>query len=68
MEHHHFDHCIMILNSEVSPTYLFWSCAMICLNQKGNQILNGLSPAKYTAVLKMLESAILSTDLAVCFK
>lgn len=35
---------------------------------KGNQILSGLSAKQYTEVIKMLESAILSTDLALYFK
>uniref|UniRef100_K1QIC6 Phosphodiesterase n=1 Tax=Magallana gigas TaxID=29159 RepID=K1QIC6_MAGGI len=50
MEHHHFDHCIMILNSE------------------GNNIFQSLSPAQYRNIIKMLEHAILSTDLALYFK
>ncbi|XP_025837140.1 dual 3',5'-cyclic-AMP and -GMP phosphodiesterase 11 isoform X2 [Agrilus planipennis] len=50
MEHHHFDQCIMILNSP------------------GNQFLSGLSPDEYTRVIKVLEDAILSTDLAVYFR
>lgn len=50
MEHHHFDHCIMILNSE------------------GNNIFQSLSPTQYRTVIKMLEHAILSTDLALYFK
>ncbi|XP_028660904.1 cGMP-specific 3',5'-cyclic phosphodiesterase isoform X1 [Erpetoichthys calabaricus] len=47
MEHHHFDQCLMILNSP------------------GNQILSGLSLEEYRTSLKMIERAILSTDLAV---
>ncbi|XP_071169821.1 cGMP-specific 3',5'-cyclic phosphodiesterase-like isoform X3 [Mytilus galloprovincialis] len=50
MEHHHFDHCIMILNSE------------------GNNIFQSLSSEEYRKVIKMLEHAILSTDLALYFK
>ncbi|XP_071946809.1 cGMP-specific 3',5'-cyclic phosphodiesterase-like isoform X2 [Antedon mediterranea] len=50
MEHHHFDHCIMILNSE------------------NNNIFQSLSAEDYQSVLKMLESAILATDLALYFK
>ncbi|KAJ6637639.1 cGMP-specific 3',5'-cyclic phosphodiesterase [Pseudolycoriella hygida] len=50
MEHHHFDQCIMILNSE------------------GNNIFQALSPDDYRRVMKIVESAILSTDLAVYFK
>ncbi|XP_020283461.1 dual 3',5'-cyclic-AMP and -GMP phosphodiesterase 11 isoform X2 [Pseudomyrmex gracilis] len=50
MEHHHFDQCLMILNSE------------------GNQILSNLSPEDYSRVVKVLEEAILSTDLAVYFR
>ncbi|XP_072177663.1 cGMP-specific 3',5'-cyclic phosphodiesterase-like isoform X4 [Diadema setosum] len=50
MEHHHFDHCIMILNSE------------------GNNIFEFLSPEDYREAIRILESAILSTDLAIYFK
>ncbi|CAL8384366.1 unnamed protein product [Arctogadus glacialis] len=50
MEHHHFDQCLMILNSP------------------GNQILSGLSLEGYKATLKMIERAILATDLAVYMK
>ncbi|XP_022823228.1 dual 3',5'-cyclic-AMP and -GMP phosphodiesterase 11 isoform X7 [Spodoptera litura] len=49
MEHHHFDQCLMILNSP------------------GNQILLNLSSDDYEKVVKVLEDAILSTDLAVYF-
>ncbi|KAG7312318.1 Dual 3'-5'-cyclic-AMP and -GMP phosphodiesterase 11 [Plutella xylostella] len=49
MEHHHFDQCLMILNSP------------------GNQILAHLSSDDYEKVVKVLEDAILSTDLAVYF-
>uniref|UniRef100_A0AAZ3PME3 Phosphodiesterase n=1 Tax=Oncorhynchus tshawytscha TaxID=74940 RepID=A0AAZ3PME3_ONCTS len=45
MEHHHFDQCLMILNSP------------------GNQILSSLSLDEYKATLKMIERAILATDL-----
>ncbi|KAM4714325.1 cGMP-specific 3',5'-cyclic phosphodiesterase isoform 2-T2 [Anableps anableps] len=50
MEHHHFDQCLMILNSP------------------GNQILSGLSLAEYKTTLKMIEKAILATDLALYMK
>lgn len=50
MEHHHFDQCLMILNSP------------------GNQILSGLSSEDYSRVIRVLEDAILSTDLAVYFR
>ncbi|XP_059371937.1 cGMP-specific 3',5'-cyclic phosphodiesterase-like [Carassius carassius] len=50
MEHHHFDQCLMILNSP------------------GNQILSGLSLDEYKATLKMIEKAILATDLALFMK
>ncbi|CAH2210502.1 jg8968 [Pararge aegeria aegeria] len=49
MEHHHFDQCLMILNSP------------------GNQVLANLSSDDYEKVVKVLEHAILSTDLAVYF-
>jgi dual 3',5'-cyclic-AMP and -GMP phosphodiesterase 11 len=50
MEHHHFDQCLMILNSP------------------GNQILSGLSSDDYSRTIRILEDAILSTDLAVYFR
>ncbi|KAF7647381.1 hypothetical protein LDENG_00173160, partial [Lucifuga dentata] len=50
MEHHHFDQCLMILNSP------------------GNQILSGLSLHEYKATLRMIERAILATDLALYMK
>lgn len=50
MEHHHFDQCLMILNSP------------------GNQILSNLSSEEYSRVIRVLEDAILSTDLAVYFR
>ncbi|XP_056298571.1 cGMP-specific 3',5'-cyclic phosphodiesterase isoform X2 [Pseudoliparis swirei] len=50
MEHHHFDQCLMILNSS------------------GNQILSALSLDEYKATLKMIERAILATDLALYMK
>ncbi|XP_041476660.1 cGMP-specific 3',5'-cyclic phosphodiesterase-like isoform X4 [Lytechinus variegatus] len=50
MEHHHFDHCIMILNSE------------------GNNIFEFMNPDDYREAIRILESAILSTDLAIYFK
>ncbi|XP_069782712.1 cGMP-specific 3',5'-cyclic phosphodiesterase isoform X3 [Narcine bancroftii] len=50
MEHHHFDQCVMILNTP------------------GNQILSGISLEEYKTTLKMVEQAILATDLAVYMK
>ncbi|XP_054716630.1 cGMP-specific 3',5'-cyclic phosphodiesterase-like isoform X2 [Uloborus diversus] len=50
MEHHHFDQCVMILNSE------------------GNNIFQSLSPEEYKTIISIVESAILSTDLALYFK
>ncbi|KZC14616.1 PREDICTED: cGMP-specific 3',5'-cyclic phosphodiesterase-like [Dufourea novaeangliae] len=50
MEHHHFDQCVMILNSD------------------SNNIFQSLSMEDYRKVMKVVESAILSTDLAVYFK
>lgn len=49
MEHHHFDQCLMILNSP------------------GNQILANLSSEEYSRTIRVLEDAILSTDLAVYY-
>lgn len=50
MEHHHFDQCLMILNSP------------------GNLILSNLSSDDYSRAIRVLEDAILSTDLAVYFR
>ncbi|XP_055587649.1 cGMP-specific 3',5'-cyclic phosphodiesterase isoform X2 [Uranotaenia lowii] len=50
MEHHHFDQCVMILNSE------------------GNNIFQALSPEDFRTVMRVVETAILSTDLAMYFK
>lgn len=50
MEHHHFDQCVMILNSE------------------GNNIFEAMSTNDYRAVMRTVENAILSTDLAMYFK
>ncbi|KAL2078883.1 hypothetical protein ACEWY4_024627 [Coilia grayii] len=50
MEHHHFDQCLMILNSP------------------GSQILSSLSLEEYRVTLKMIEKAILATDLALYIK
>lgn len=50
MEHHHFDQCVMILNSD------------------SNNIFQTLSMEDYRRVMRVVESAILSTDLAVYFK
>ena len=50
MEHHHFDQCVMILNSD------------------SNNIFQTLSMEDYRKVMRVVENAILSTDLAVYFK
>src|ERR1700734_466342 len=50
LEHHHFDQCVMILQTE------------------GNTILQALSPDDYKLVVRYIESAILSTDLALYFR
>jgi hypothetical protein len=50
LEHHHFDQCIMILQTE------------------GNNILQTLSPDDYKLVIRYIETAILSTDLALYFR
>ncbi|XP_016845870.1 cGMP-specific 3',5'-cyclic phosphodiesterase isoform X1 [Nasonia vitripennis] len=50
MEHHHFDQCVMILNSD------------------SNNIFQNLSMEDYRRVMRVVENAILSTDLAVYFK
>ncbi|CAH1167238.1 unnamed protein product [Phyllotreta striolata] len=48
MEHHHFDQCLMILNSL--------------------QLLINLTPEEHSRVIRVLEDAILATDLAIYFK
>src|SRR4051794_16380883 len=50
LEHHHFDQCIMILQTE------------------GNNILQALSPDDYKTIIRYIEAAILSTDLALYFR
>ncbi|XP_057327948.1 dual 3',5'-cyclic-AMP and -GMP phosphodiesterase 11-like isoform X2 [Microplitis mediator] len=45
----------------------FDQCLMI-LSSQGNQILSNVSPDEYSRVVKVLEDAILSTDLAVYFR
>ncbi|XP_066586223.1 cGMP-specific 3',5'-cyclic phosphodiesterase [Prorops nasuta] len=50
MEHHHFDQCVMILNSD------------------SNNIFQSLSMEDYRKVMRVVENAILSTDLAMYFK
>ncbi|OAD56279.1 Dual 3',5'-cyclic-AMP and -GMP phosphodiesterase 11, partial [Eufriesea mexicana] len=45
----------------------FDQCLMI-LSSQGNQLLSNLSPEEYSRVVKVLEEAILSTDLAVYFR
>lgn len=50
MEHHHFDQCVMILNSD------------------SNNIFQNLPMEDYRQVMRVVENAILSTDLAAYFK
>ncbi|KAJ8967687.1 hypothetical protein NQ317_015433 [Molorchus minor] len=50
MEHHHFDQCVMILNTD------------------SNNIFQALSPEDYRKVMRLVETSILSTDLAMYFK
>ncbi|XP_066992443.1 dual 3',5'-cyclic-AMP and -GMP phosphodiesterase 11 isoform X2 [Anabrus simplex] len=45
----------------------FDQCIMI-LSSQGNQILSNVSPDEYSRIIKVLEDAILSTDLAVYFR
>ncbi|XP_044007181.1 dual 3',5'-cyclic-AMP and -GMP phosphodiesterase 11-like isoform X1 [Aphidius gifuensis] len=45
----------------------FDQCLMI-LSSQGNQILSNVSPEEYSRIVKVLEEAILSTDLAVYFR
>lgn len=42
--------------------------SLMILNSPGNQILSNLSSEDYSRVIRVLEDAILSTDLAVYFR
>jgi len=53
---YNFCHCI-----ETNITYK-------CNYFQGNQILANISPDEYSRIIKVLEDAILSTDLAVYFR
>ncbi|XP_019850838.1 PREDICTED: cGMP-specific 3',5'-cyclic phosphodiesterase-like isoform X2 [Amphimedon queenslandica] len=50
MEHHHFNHCIMILNCD------------------SNKLLQNVSSETYEKIIRVIEDAILSTDLSLYFK
>uniref|UniRef100_H2YVD4 Phosphodiesterase n=1 Tax=Ciona savignyi TaxID=51511 RepID=H2YVD4_CIOSA len=50
MEHHHYNQCLMLLQSD------------------GCEILSHLSSTEYAQVIKLIQHAILSTDLAIYFK
>nr|CAB3264734.1 dual 3',5'-cyclic-AMP and -GMP phosphodiesterase 11-like [Phallusia mammillata] len=50
MEHHHYNQCLMLLQSD------------------GCEILSHLSSTEYARVIKLVQHAIISTDLAVYFK
>ncbi|XP_078492494.1 dual 3',5'-cyclic-AMP and -GMP phosphodiesterase 11-like isoform X1 [Ciona intestinalis] len=50
MEHHHYNQCLMLLQSE------------------GCEILSHLTSSEYAHVIKLVQHAILSTDLAIYFK
>lgn len=69
MEHHHFDQCVMILNSEgnniFEVTFVKEWRAKNLIETFCRQALN---PEDYRGVMKIVESAILSTDLAMYFK
>lgn len=43
-------------------------CTYIYFSLQGNQILSGLSLDEYKTTLKMIERAILATDLALYMK
>jgi hypothetical protein len=58
LEHHHFDQCVMILQTEGNNI----------LQTEGNNILQTLSPDDYKLVIRYIETAILSTDLALYFR
>ncbi|XP_076818911.1 cGMP-specific 3',5'-cyclic phosphodiesterase-like isoform X2 [Clavelina lepadiformis] len=50
MEHHHYNQCLMLLQSD------------------GCEILSQLSSAEYAHVIKLIQHAIISTDLAIYFQ
>lgn len=82
MEHHHFDQCVMILNSEGNN--IFQVCTQLlaisaidfyvhlhsrmCHNKIIYIPIQALSPEDFRYVMHVVESAILSTDLAMYFK
>lgn len=81
MERHHFDQCLMILSSQVSQLELFLHPVSSMLfipniisfffsfdDAQGCQILSNVSKDEHKAIIKVLEEAIISTDLAVYFK
>jgi len=56
-----------------SSEYNFCHCIETNVTNKcnyfqGNQILSNISPDEYSRIIKVLEDAILSTDLAVYFR
>ncbi|XP_064594996.1 dual 3',5'-cyclic-AMP and -GMP phosphodiesterase 11A-like isoform X2 [Liolophura sinensis] len=59
LEHHHFNHAVMILNSEVKLSSGNQSGA------KGNNIFANVSSEEYVEVMNILKQAILATDLSV---
>lgn len=73
MERHHFDQCLMILSSQVihsSHLYVYLICnfnSRLPFIIQGCQILSNVTSDEYTKIIKVLEEAILSTDLAVYF-
>lgn len=42
--------------------------ALAIVSMQGNQVLNGLTTNQYEVIIKLLECAILSTDLGLYFK
>ncbi|XP_026686318.1 dual 3',5'-cyclic-AMP and -GMP phosphodiesterase 11-like [Diaphorina citri] len=55
-------------NNSFQINYLHFDQCLMILNSAGNQILSNVSPDEYSRIIKVLEEAILSTDLAVYFR
>lgn len=90
MEHHHFDQCVMILNSEGNNIFQVSGSALdsaLCAQRSARRgggletldrrdlghcsmatMSQAMSTDDYRAVMRTVENAILSTDLAMYFK
>ncbi|KAK0142218.1 Dual 3',5'-cyclic-AMP and -GMP phosphodiesterase 11A [Merluccius polli] len=65
LEHHHFNHAVMILQSEASTSLHLLHLASTLL---GHNIFANLSSKEYSNMMQLLKQAILSTDLTLHFQ